>query len=514
MSQDSRIQLQEGIAAARSGDRGAARRLLRNVVEEEPNNEMAWIWLASVVGSVAERRACLQRVLQINPSNETAREALSRLDQPDGTESTRRQPTNRQGGGNILNLLIALLFIIVIIGALLLFSSVGPLGDDNNNQVVVIFTPTPLPATFTPRPPDPTRTPNPFSGTSGAPTLPPTFTPTPTPFPSATPTATATPFPLQEFRAVVSSQELGQSQPDAYFYNGDGSSEQLLGYEMRDIAFSPDGQRIAFIRNVDYSGDIVIPPAASTTEQNPEATEDPAAETSIFPELFIADINDVANAQQITELRTSIVSSPTWSPDGREMIFVNNYDGSEDLWYITPDGGNLRRLTINDNIIDRDPAWRPVLGSREILFASDRDSIGSPTIYRFELTEPGIEMVYERVTFSSRSNYAPAWSSDGNAITFVSDRTGDADIYITDYEGALTNQVTFDDNGAEDRSPSFTPDNRFIAFISNRTDDRFQSYLISLDGTVLIRLTNNERDDIGIIYRPELLLRLLNQENR
>ncbi len=118
--------LQAGIEAARSGDRAKARRLLEQVIEVDDSNELAWIWLASGVNTVRERRECLERVLQINPNNTRAREALSRLDPRDSArpdDSTvdqvrraRQQPTPRReasppprGGINPLNLFLGLL---------------------------------------------------------------------------------------------------------------------------------------------------------------------------------------------------------------------------------------------------------------------------------------------------------------------------------------------------------------------------------------------------------------------
>lgn len=70
--------LKSGITAARSGNRSTARRLLEEVIAQDPNNELAWIWMASVVESTSERRICLERVLEINPRNARAREALQR----------------------------------------------------------------------------------------------------------------------------------------------------------------------------------------------------------------------------------------------------------------------------------------------------------------------------------------------------------------------------------------------------------------------------------------------------
>ncbi len=61
MSDFERLQdvLDNGIKAAKAGDSATARKLLKQVVEEDPDNELALMWLASSVASPAERRLYL-----------------------------------------------------------------------------------------------------------------------------------------------------------------------------------------------------------------------------------------------------------------------------------------------------------------------------------------------------------------------------------------------------------------------------------------------------------------------
>jgi hypothetical protein len=72
--------LQEAIQAIRRGDKDQARRLLKQVVREEPQNEQAWLWLSAVLTSPQQQRDCLQRVLQINPANQQAAHGLELLE--------------------------------------------------------------------------------------------------------------------------------------------------------------------------------------------------------------------------------------------------------------------------------------------------------------------------------------------------------------------------------------------------------------------------------------------------
>ncbi|HEV7643099.1 MAG TPA: response regulator [Pyrinomonadaceae bacterium] len=66
--------LRTGIEAAKNGSRDEAKALLFRVTDIDPDNEMAWLWLASVSEYPEELLTFLQKVLNINPANEQALE--------------------------------------------------------------------------------------------------------------------------------------------------------------------------------------------------------------------------------------------------------------------------------------------------------------------------------------------------------------------------------------------------------------------------------------------------------
>jgi len=74
--------LLDGITAARSGDKARARELLRLVARSDEGSETAWLWLASLAETMAERVQCLERVLVINPSNQQAIAFLGKTQPP------------------------------------------------------------------------------------------------------------------------------------------------------------------------------------------------------------------------------------------------------------------------------------------------------------------------------------------------------------------------------------------------------------------------------------------------
>lgn len=70
-----------GKAAARQGDRSLAHRMFRQAIEIDPYREQVWLWLASVLDDEADRRVCLENVLELNPTNPVARRQLMLLEE-------------------------------------------------------------------------------------------------------------------------------------------------------------------------------------------------------------------------------------------------------------------------------------------------------------------------------------------------------------------------------------------------------------------------------------------------
>jgi hypothetical protein len=73
--------LQEAITLIRSGDRQNGQKLLTEVLNAQPRNETAWLWMSALV-SGEKRRFCLEKVLSINPNHAQARGQLAKLTAP------------------------------------------------------------------------------------------------------------------------------------------------------------------------------------------------------------------------------------------------------------------------------------------------------------------------------------------------------------------------------------------------------------------------------------------------
>lgn len=71
--------LELAISAIRAGRKAEGRQLLNLLIQQNPNNEQAWLWMSSVVDTDEQRARCLYHVLAVNPTNELARKGLDIL---------------------------------------------------------------------------------------------------------------------------------------------------------------------------------------------------------------------------------------------------------------------------------------------------------------------------------------------------------------------------------------------------------------------------------------------------
>jgi ferric-dicitrate binding protein FerR (iron transport regulator) len=72
--------IEEAIAHVNAGDMEQGRVLLERVLEQDPKNDRAWVWLSGCVEDPRQRSICLQQALNANPNNQAALEGMQVLE--------------------------------------------------------------------------------------------------------------------------------------------------------------------------------------------------------------------------------------------------------------------------------------------------------------------------------------------------------------------------------------------------------------------------------------------------
>lgn len=86
--------LKLAIHTIKSGDKETGKQLLMDLLNEEPENDKAWVWMSAVVDTDVLRRECLEEALMYNPFNETAQRGLEKI-------KARRPQSAENGHGRV-----------------------------------------------------------------------------------------------------------------------------------------------------------------------------------------------------------------------------------------------------------------------------------------------------------------------------------------------------------------------------------------------------------------------------
>jgi Tol biopolymer transport system component len=197
---------------------------------------------------------------------------------------------------------------------------------------------------------------------------------------------------------------------------------------------------------------------------------------------------DGSNQRQLTDT-PDIESHPDWSPTGDRITFDADPDGDgkNAIYVINPDGGEPQPLT-GGNADDCWGDWS--LDAASIVFSSNRD--GNYELYIMNADGSNVR----RLTHTPDLNETfPDWSPDGTQILFFSypTRGQRQDIYVMDMDGTNIHQLT-DSPRIVDEDPIWSPDGTQIVFQSDR-DSNYELYIMNADGSDVRRLTNNRAGD-------------------
>ena len=184
------------------------------------------------------------------------------------------------------------------------------------------------------------------------------------------------------------------------------------------------------------------------------------------------------------------LNGPEISPDLKTIVFTRYFDDPNHptLWLMDRDGKNFRQVS---SISAWDPTWSP--DGKQILFASDKD--GLDQLYVINADGSGLRKVSNLPALRGRSD----WSPQNSIVTYSGD-PWKRELYIMNSDGTDQHQIS--PPGGNSQGPTFSPDGLWIAFTAYF--DKFNDingceiYIIHVDGTDLRRLTNNDYCD----YQP------------
>lgn len=335
--------------------------------------------------------------------------------------------------------------------------------------------------------------------------------------------------------------------PDIYVkLIGTGEPVRLTNTETEEInpTFSPDGKSIAFVRVFPNHNEIILIPALGGAERkifekasyasisfSPDGKLLAAAELeSANKRTGIFTINlQTAEKTQITKPEMPFVDhTPRFSPDGKSIAFIRYFSSfRREIFVVSAAGGESRQITFDDAQIyglgwnadsremfitsfraaDQLNLWKIFISGKEkpqMISTGSRnladlaispngkniafvEETNDENIWEIESGEPPKPLIR-----STRSDHSQQFSFDGSQIVFVSDRTGNYEIWIADGDGKNQRQLT--DSHESKGSPRFSPDGESIVYDA-QNGGIGDIYVVSVNSGVVRRLTDNGKNN-------------------
>jgi hypothetical protein len=190
---------------------------------------------------------------------------------------------------------------------------------------------------------------------------------------------------------------------------------------------------------------------------------------------------DGSGQRQITDLPMP-ARSPTWSPNGEQLVFVAGSRGTLDLYRIAADGSSLKRNTRRPADDDH-PAW----SVRNRIAFVRRTARGDGDIRT--MNSNGGDTV--RLTHGRANDDYPSWSPDGRWVAFTRGSRRHRDHYIIRRDQTHLKRLTTLRQAVS--SPAWSPDGRWLAFTSGKAGRR-ALYRVRRDGRKLRRVSPRSAD--------------------
>jgi TolB protein len=154
--------------------------------------------------------------------------------------------------------------------------------------------------------------------------------------------------------------------------------------------------------------------------------------------------------------------TPALSPDGRQAVFASNRNGYWDLYLLDLPSGQVSRLT-DSTEYEAAPSWSP----DGLWLAYEAYIDDNLEILIRSVTEPGDPI---RLTNDPAADHSPAWSPAGRTIAFVSDRSGENEVWLADLDKSETERYQNLSNNPSgmDSHPAWSPDGTKLAWAGER----------------------------------------------
>jgi Tol biopolymer transport system component/DNA-binding winged helix-turn-helix (wHTH) protein len=278
-----------------------------------------------------------------------------------------------------------------------------------------------------------------------------------------------------------------------------GVPTRLLGDIDSRITLSPDGSRLAFIRNSRDESALIVADADGSNQHklatrpktdyfkvpdwSPDGREIACSTGSgepfdIHNSIITVRVDD-GTERPVTPKKWAWTRGVEWLGDGSGLLITarERHGTPDQIWYVSYPGGAVRRLTSDSKfyfIISLTADSRTLLAVQtellsDIWVMTDRETSQA-----------------RKITFGSGFYDSVCYTPDGK-IVYASQASGNWDIWMMNADGSNQKQLTAD--AGVNVHQAVSPDGRYIVFASNRAGV-FNIWRINSDGSNPVQLTS------------------------
>ena len=190
------------------------------------------------------------------------------------------------------------------------------------------------------------------------------------------------------------------------------------------------------------------------------------------------DGSDLVNL--ISRRRGSGINHIAWEPSGQRILFCADHKGKHDIHIMNADGTDAIPM-FTEPRYRVEPTWSP--DGKWIVYVASAQPMGRSLYIAPTNGQPGKPIVPV-----GHGGGQPAWSPDGTKVAFVAAARGIRKIYILNLESHTQKQLLPDKNPWM-QHPTWAPDGRRIAFVWSPNRSGTGIYLSNRDGTELEQIT-------------------------
>ena len=197
-------------------------------------------------------------------------------------------------------------------------------------------------------------------------------------------------------------------------------------------------------------------------------------------------------------------TAPAWSPDNKWIAYMSDYDGDEqwDIFLVSPKTGQVVNLTNTREIAEEHPKWSP--DGRYLAYTVKAKTASAFEIDVYDTLMREVKHVTAG-TAADKLNDNPIWSHDGKWIAYTQEQAKgtDSNIFLVELASGKSTLLTPHEGEHLFRADDFSPDGKRLLCTSNSGNGYYNAGLLEVTTKKISWLTKDKWEAQGGFFSPD-----------